>query len=232
MANIAIITARGGSKRIPRKNIRDFLGKPIIAYSIQAALESNLFDEVMVSTDDKEIADIAIACGAKVPFLRSEKTSDDYATTADVLEEVLLEYRKIGKNFEWLCCLYPTAPFVTGKRFAECMDKIKASGADGLIPVVKFSYPPQRAFIIDAAGELKFKYQENINTRSQDLESFYHDAGQFYFARADKFLASKSLLFKNTIPYVLDEMYVQDIDNLDDWQMAEFKYSFLQNDRN
>ena len=232
MSNIAIITARGGSKRIPRKNIKDFLGKPIIAYSIQAALESNLFDEVMVSTDDKEIADIAIACGAKVPFLRSEKTADDYATTADVLEEVLLEYSKKGMAFEWLCCIYPTAPFVTGKRFAECMDKIKTSGVDALIPVVKFSYPPQRAFIIDTAGELKFKWAENINVRSQDLEIFYHDAGQFYFARADKFLASKSLLLKNTVPYILDELYVQDIDNIEDWQMAEFKYSFLQNDRN
>ena len=147
MKSIAIITARGGSKRIPRKNIKEFLGKPIIAYTIEAAIASNMFDQVMVSTDDDEIAEIAKKYGAMVPFMRSEKTSNDFATTADVLNEVIDEYKKLGENFEYMCCLYPTAPFVTPDAIGQAMKILEDNGADTVLPVVKFSFPPQRGVI-------------------------------------------------------------------------------------
>lgn len=226
MSRIAIITARGGSKRIPRKNSKEFCGQPILAYSIQAALESKLFDEVMVSTDDQEIARIALAYGAKVPFYRSEKTADDYATTADVLQEVLAEYKKIGKEFEWLCCIYPTAPFVTTAKLQAAFADLQVSGADALIPVVKFSYPPQRCFVIEN-NKLAYKWPEYIKARSQDLESFYHDAGQFYFIKTSIFEKQLTLVPESTLPYLLDEMEVQDIDTIDDWTVAELKYQAM-----
>ena len=148
MKKLAIITARGGSKRIPGKNIREFCGKPILAYSVEAAVYSGLFDEVMVSTDDREIAEIGKQYGARVPFYRSERTSDDYATTNDVLLEVLEEYEKRGEYFEAACCLYPTAPFVTAEKLKNAMELLLVSDADTLIPVVAFSYPPQRAMVV------------------------------------------------------------------------------------
>ncbi|MEL7633407.1 MULTISPECIES: pseudaminic acid cytidylyltransferase [Sporomusa] len=226
MSSIAIITARGGSKRIPRKNIKEFCGQPILAYSIQAALESKLFDEVMVSTDDKEIAEVALAYGAKVPFYRSEKTSDDYATTADVLREVLEEYKKIGKTYEWMCCIYPTAPFVTANKLKDSFEEFQAEGADALAPVIKFSYPPQRCFII-RDNNLAYKWPEYIKARSQDLEPFYHDAGQYYFVKTKIFEDKLTLFPEGTIPYLLDEMEVQDIDTIDDWKIAEIKYQAM-----
>lgn len=227
MKRIAIITARGGSKRIPRKNIKEFLGKPIISYSIAAALESNLFDEVMVSTEDREIAEIAISYGAKVPFYRSKETADDFAATADVLKEVIDEYQKRGAHFDWLCCIYPTAPFVTAEKLRACMERVLRENGDALIPVVKFSYPPQRCFVIDGERGLKFKWPENANQRSQDLEALYHDAGQFYFAKINRFLESGTLVFGRTFPYLLDEMEVQDIDCQEDWDIAELKYQCM-----
>ncbi len=220
MSSIAIITARGGSKRIPRKNIKDFCGKPILAYSVEAACSSGIFEEVMVSTDDQEIADTAKRCGASVPFLRSEKTSDDFATTADVLKEVLDEYEKRGKVFDWMCCIYPTAPFVTAEKLKDSFIQFEKSGMDGLMPVVKFSYPPQRCFVLKE-GKLVYKWPEYIRSRSQDLEPYYHDAGQYYFWRIKAFQTKKNLNIK---PFFLSEMEVQDIDNLDDWALAELKY--------
>ncbi|SHI04039.1 N-acylneuraminate cytidylyltransferase [Butyrivibrio fibrisolvens DSM 3071] len=226
MSAIAIITARGGSKRIPRKNIKEFCGKPIIAYSIEAAIGSGIFDEVMVSTDDEEISQIALGYGAKVPFLRSEKLSGDYATTSDVLFEVLDEYEKRGQSFDIGCCIYPTAPFITSDKLKEAGTRFRESDADSLIPVVPFSYPPQRCFVI-SDDKLNFKYPEYLNTRSQDLEKEYHDAGQFYFFRTKNFRKSGNLLLGNVIPMVVDEMEVQDIDNLTDWQIAELKYKLM-----
>ena len=170
MRKIAIITARGGSKRIPRKNIRPFLGKPIMAYSIEAALQSNIFDEVMVSTEDEEIAALARRYGAKVPFYRSEKTSGDFAGTNDVLLEVLEEYEKRGEHFELGCCIYPTAPFVTAEKLTEAVGKLEAADADTLIPVVEFSYPPKRAMVI-RDGMLQFGDLRYIDSRSQDRKS-------------------------------------------------------------
>lgn len=227
MSSIAIITARGGSKRIPKKNIKDFCGKPIIAYSIEVALASKLFDEVMVSTDSEEIAAVARYYGASVPFFRSAEKSDDYATTADVLREVISEYEKRNQFFNTMCCIYPTAPFVTEEKLRRAYDKFIASGADMLESVVAYSFPPQRAFVI-RDGVLTYRYPEHINSRSQDLECWYHDAGQFYFHCVESFQdnvdAGKVV---RIVPFELPETEVQDIDNLTDWELAEMKYRLM-----
>lgn len=225
---IAIITARGGSKRIPKKNIREFCGKPIIAYSIEAALKSNLFDEVMVSTDSEEIAEVARRYGAKVPFMRSEKTSDDFATTAEVLMEVLEEYEKRGRNYKYMACIYPTAPFVTSDKLIYGMELLKNGNTNMVMPAVEFSYPPQRGYIIENQ-QLNMKYKENFSKRSQDLEKMYHDCGQFYFFRVDKFVQLKGVIMDNIAPLVVDELEVQDIDNEIDWKLAEIKYQLCLN---
>lgn len=225
--NIAIITARGGSKRIPKKNIKEFCGEPIIAYSIQAALESKLFDEVMVSTDSMEIAGIAKKYGASVPFMRSEETSNDFATTADVILEVLSEYEKRKEKFEYACCIYPTAPFLTAEKLCAAMEKIKEKGAAQLTPVVAFSFPPQRSFVIDPDGKLHYKYPKYRQMRSQDLEKMYHDAGQFYIYQVSSYRTAKGKIKQGIIPFVLPESEVQDIDNEEDWKIAEMKYMIL-----
>lgn len=224
MNSLAIITARGGSKRIPKKNIKEFCGKPIIAYSIEAALSSGVFEEVMVSTDSEEIKTIAEHYGAKVPFLRSERTSNDFATTADVVEEVLKKYQDIGKKFDSFACIYPTAPFVTGKKIAEAIKLM--NDADAVLSVVKFSFPPQRAFVIKN-GNVAYQYPEYEKARSQDLEPIYHDCGQFYICNCEEFLKKHSLILPKTKPYILPEEEVQDIDTLSDWKIAEAKYNVL-----
>lgn len=226
MKTLAIITARGGSKRIPRKNIKEFCSKPIIAYSIKAAIDSGVFDEVMISTEDEEIARISERYGAKIPFFRSEKTASDYATTTDVLMEVLDEYEKRGIHYDMACCIYPTAPFITADRLREAVETLKESEADTLIPVVGFSYPPQRALVIED-GRLVFKYPEYLVARSQDLEKHYHDAGQFYVFRTKAFRKTGNLMKGNIVPMVLDEMEVQDIDTEQDWELAQAKYKLL-----
>lgn len=231
MNNIAIITARGGSKRIPKKNIREFCGRPIIEYSIRAALESKLFDEVMVSTDSEEIAEISRQCGASVPFFRSEQNSNDYAITADVIDEVINEYEKLGKRFDTLCCIYPTAPFVTAKKLSDAYNEMKKSDADSTMTVVRFSYPPQRAVII-RDGKLKFQYPEYYKTRSQDLEPIYHDCGQFYFCKVDSFKKYKTHITPDCIPFIVSEEEMQDIDSDSDWNLAEMKYmAFIKDEK-
>lgn len=226
-AKIAIITARGGSKRIPKKNIKEFCGMPVLAYSVRAALDAGVFDEVMVSTDSEEIAGIARQYGANVPFMRSEKTSDDYATTADVLLEVLEQYRKCGRIFEYMACIYPTAPFVSGEKLKQAYDVIERENAVMAMPVVAFSYPPQRGYVKNGSY-LEMKWKENFNTRSQDLETMYHDAGQFYMYQVEKFQELKGQITENIVPVLVDEMEVQDIDNETDWKLAELKYKLLQ----
>ena len=226
MKAIAIITARGGSKRIPKKNIRDFCGKPILAYSIEAALQAGVFDTVMVSTDSEEIARVALAYGAEVPFYRSEKTSGDYATTNDVLLEVLAEYEKRGKTFDLTCCIYPTAPFVPGKKLRNAVEQLSASDADTILGVVPFSFPPQRAMVV-REGRLVFEYPEYLDTRSQDLVPHYHDAGQFSIMKTERYLVNRKVLLGKILPLVLDEMEVQDIDNETDWEIAEIKYRMM-----
>lgn len=222
---IAIITARGGSKRIPRKNIKLFCGKPIIQYTIEAALKSNMFDEVMVSTDDDEIAEISKRLGAHVPFIRSTNTANDFATTADVLEEVIEEYRKIGIEYEYICCLYPTAPFVTTEKLCFAMEKlIQNRELDAVVPVVKFSFPPQRGFVIKE-NEVQIIYPETFQMRSQDFVPQYHDCGQYYCMNTDSFLKTKRLVLDHTFPIITSELEVQDIDEMEDWELAELKYS-------
>lgn len=225
MANVAVITARGGSKRIPRKNVKNFLGRPIIEYSIEAALQSGVFDEVMVSTDDAEIAEIARKAGAKVPFLRSEKTADDHTTTYEVLDEVLQCYQEAGKQFDYMCCIYPTAPFITKERLQEAMKVLEEKKADTVYPVVRFSFPPQRAVVKNKEGYMEFNKPEYALTRSQDLEPWYHDAGQFYCVNIKEFWKQKKLIMEKTFGIELDEMEVQDIDNQEDWEVAEVKYA-------
>ncbi|MDR2067430.1 MAG: pseudaminic acid cytidylyltransferase [Holosporaceae bacterium] len=224
MPKIAIIPARGGSKRIPRKNVKDFLGRPIVAYSIEAALESGVFDEVMVSTDDQEIADISMRYGAKVPFFRSPKTSTDMAMTVPVLLEVLEEYRRSEIDFEYGCCIYPCAPFVASERLKRGMELLISEKVDSVLPVLRFSYPPLRGLTI-RNKKLQMLFPENYNARSQDLEPIYHDAGQFYCFRTDALVEQKTLFCKNTLPLELSEMEAQDIDTMDDWKMAERKYT-------
>lgn len=228
MKKIAIITARGGSKRIPRKNIKEFCGKPILAYSIEAAVKSGEFDTVMVSTDDEEIAQIARQYGAEVPFYRSEKTSGDFATTNDVLLEVIEEYEKCGETFDMGCCIYPTAPFVTADKLKDALEKFNESDADSLIPVVSFSYPPQRALIVENE-RLVFEYPQYMDSRSQDLTPHYHDVGQFYLFRVPNYKVNKKLMLGNILPYIVSEMEVQDIDNETDWEIAELKYQVMKN---
>lgn len=229
MERIAMITARGGSKRIPRKNIREFCGKPILAYSIEAALGSGVFDIVMVSTDDEEIASIAKTCGAEVPFLRSRENAGDFAATRDVIEEVLRKYESGGRRFDELCCIYPTAPFITAERLKEAMTLLNASGADSVVPVARFSFPPQRGVVI-RDGFMQFQWPEYAQMRSQDLEPMYHDAGQFYCLRVKSFSEQKEVVMEKTVPLVLPELEVQDIDTQEDWELAEVKYRLLHRD--
>lgn len=230
MKVLAIITARGGSKRIPRKNIKDFLGKPIIAYSIEAALGSAIFSDVMVSTDDDEIASIAKEYGAQIPFMRSADNANDMAMTAPVVLEVLDSYKKIGKTFDYVCCIYPTAPFINSTKLQDAFTKLKECSADSVIPVVRFGFPIQRALMINV-DKLEMIEPENLNVRSQDLRASYHDSGQFYFLKVSSFLEHRQLFMPNTAALEIPESEVQDIDTEEDWKVAELKYRILNNFR-
>lgn len=224
MRNLCIIPARGGSKRIPRKNIKEFIGKPIIAYAIELAIKSELFDEIMVSTDDIEIANIAISYGAKVPFLRNPNTADDFATTLEVLKEVVGNYDNLNMTFDSICCIYPTAVLANVEDIKIGLSKLEQHNL--ILPVTRFSYPPQRCYIIHE-NEVKYKNPEFELSRSQDLEVLYHDAAQWYWYKLD------NMKFKNAYPLkgfvILDNDHVQDIDNIEDWRMAELKYKSLKN---
>jgi N-acylneuraminate cytidylyltransferase len=223
MGNICIIPARGGSKRIPRKNIKEFLGKPIIAYSIKAALDSGLFDEVMVSTDDEEIADIAKKFRANVPFIRSTKNSDDFASTFDVIEEVIKVYKSQGKVFENICCIYSCAPFVNSEILLKAYNQLIRYKFDTVFPIIAYSFPIQRALRLDQR-KVSMILEENLNVRSQDLEDSFHDAGQFYWCNSKKLLQNKKILTKNTGGVEISELEAQDIDNEIDWKLAELKF--------
>lgn len=217
MNNIAIIPARGGSKRIPRKNIKDFLGKPIIAYSIKAAINSGLFDHVVVSSDDHEIAEIAKKYGAK--FLkRSKKNSDDFATLSDVIEEVKSIYIEDNITFDTICCVLATAPLLTPKLIKEGYTTLLAKEADSVRPVIRFSYPIQRALSLNK-GKVSFMNEEHMKTRSQDLEPAFFDSGMFYWMKWDVALKGT-----NRYAFEISEMQAQDIDTQEDWIMAELKY--------
>lgn len=223
MSNVAIIPARVGSKRIPRKNSRHFLGKPIIAYVIEAAIKSDLFSDVMVSTDDSTIAEIARTYGATIPFLRQPETSGDFATTADVLLEVLNQYKEQKQVFDYACCLYPTAPFVTPDLLNRAFTILTEKQFDTVYPVQPFGFPIQRAVRLRDTTVQWFQ-PEHALTRSQDLEPAYHDAGQFYFFRVANFLSSGILIPANSGGIVISELEAHDIDTESDWQVAEMKF--------
>lgn len=224
MSKLCVIPARGGSKRILRKNIKDFLGKPIIAYSIEIALNSNFFDEVIVSTDDEEIAKIATDFGAKVPFFRSKKNADDHAVLADVVLEVIENYKSLQINFDQICCILPTAPFINKSLLKQAKEKLQ--NFSSVFPVLEFSFPIQRSLLIENE-KVRMLSPEYMHTRSQDLPKRYHDAGQFYWLNVSSFLKEKKLFMKNSSAIVISELAAQDIDTEIDWKIAELKYKLL-----
>lgn len=225
--NLCIIPARGGSKRIPRKNIRDFFGKPIIAYSIEIALKSNLFDEVIVSTNDEEIAEISKNYGASVPFLRSKKNSSDTASTFDVIEEVINQIKKLNKFYQHCCCIYPCSPFITNEILEKAYDNLINNELDSTFPIIKYGHPIQRAFKIDKKGKLKYIQDKYHLSRSQDLKDSYYDAGQFYWMDILKVLKNQRIVSKNSGGIIIEELNAQDIDNEVDWRLAELKFKLL-----
>lgn len=225
MKCLCIIPARGGSKRIPRKNIKEFCGKPILAYPIEAALKSGLFDEVMVSTDDEEIAEVAKKYGASVPFYRSAETASDTATTEAVLKEVLAEYEKRGKTFDIMCNIYPCTPLVTPDKLRECLDKLLSTGADCAQSMIRFSVPPQQA-LRNNNGNMVFLHPEYAYERTQDLEPLYFDAGQYYFFDLKTFHL-RDATQRSVAMVELSEMEAQDVDTPVDWKIAEIKYQML-----
>ncbi len=227
MSVLAVIPARGGSKRIPRKNIRDFAGRPILAWPIAAARDSGLFDTVMVSTEDDAIADAARAAGAEVPFLRSPATADDHSTLLDVLAEVVAAYRDQGRTFDTVCCLLATAALVTPEGLKHGHELFASGEFDSVFPVVRFGSPIQRALRRDAAGQTAMLAPEHYASRSQDLEPAYHDAGQFYWMSAAACLAKTPTFSGRAGSFVVDETAVQDIDTLTDWRLAELKFAML-----
>ncbi len=225
--NLCVIPARGGSKRIPRKNIKPFCGQPMIAYSIQAALESQCFDQVVVSTDDIEIAEVAKRYGAQVPYLRPAVLANDYAGTIPVIKHAIEWFEEQGTAFESVCCLYATAPFVHGELIKQAYQQFVASQADYCFTVTRFASPIQRAFKMNDEKRLKMFYPENFNKRSQDLEEAYHDAGQFYWGRAQAWKQETPIFSEVSSPFVLPSYLVQDIDNEEDWKRAELMYQVL-----
>jgi pseudaminic acid cytidylyltransferase len=227
LSSLAIIAARGGSKRIPRKNVKSFCGRPIIEYSIEAALKSNCFADVIVSTDDQEIAEVATQAGASVPFMRSAASSNDHAGLEEVSYEVLHAYAASGKTCRDFCLMLPTAPFVTAARLEEGRNILRNSRAESVVPVVAFSYPVQRALEISEDGHLTMVAPEFYDTRSQDIPRRYHDAGQFYWMKSQAALNREPFFGDKAKALVLKEQEVHDIDTLEDWEIAEFKYIYF-----
>ena len=223
---VAIIPARGGSKRIPRKNIKDFFGKPLIAYSIEIALKSKLFDKVIVSTDDEEIANLAIKYGAEVPFLRSKELSDDFTGTGAVVNDVLNYLKSVGRNYDFACTIYATAPFLQKEYLIEGFDKLKNSNAKNTFSCTSMPFPIQRTFKITDDQRCEMFWPENFMKRSQDLDDAFQDAGQFYWTNLN--IKSDNIIFgKDSIPIILPRYLVQDIDTLEDWLRAEFMYEAI-----
>ena len=225
--NIAIIPARGGSKRVPKKNIKLFLGKPIIAYTLETAINSNLFDEIMVSTDDSEIAGISKKFGAKIPFMRTEATSDDHATLSEVIVEILENYMQRNIEFENLCCILPTSPLISSTNIKKGYELLMNSEFTSVTPVIQFSYPILRSLSFTKNHFLKMNWPEHLKTRSQDLPPAFHDAGSFYWVNTKIFLKENTLFTERGTGLILSEKEAQDIDTNDDWELAEMKYKLL-----
>jgi N-acylneuraminate cytidylyltransferase len=221
---LAVIPARGGSKRIPRKNIKNFCGKPIISYSILAAIESNLFDRVLVSTDDEEIAAVSREYGADVPFVRPPDLANDHAGTLPVIHHAIDTLKNMGEQYEHVCCLYATAPFVNPSDLTRGFEILKTSGAEYAITTTSFAYPIQRALKFTLSGRIAMFQPENYYKRSQDLEHAYHDAGQFYWGKASAYLQRLPFFAEHSVPVLLPRQRVQDIDTLEDWERAELMH--------
>jgi pseudaminic acid cytidylyltransferase len=226
--NICVIPARGGSKRIPRKNIKEFHGRPIISYSINAAIDSNCFDRVIVSTDDNEIAEIARKYDAEVPFLRPSELSGDFIPTLPVIKNAIEWFQKEKFRPRHVLCLYPTAPFIKKNLIKESYQQLIESKLDYCFSVTSFPFPIKRAIKITRENRVKMYYPNHFNTRSQDLEEAYHDAGQFYWGRSQAFLAEQPFFSERASPFILPRHMVQDIDTLSDWSRAEIMYEVLQ----
>lgn len=225
---VAIIPARGGSKRIPRKNIKEFFGKPMIAWSIDAALKSNCFDRIIVSTDDKKIAEIAKQYGAEVPFIRPAELSDDYAGTIPVIKQAIEWLNEHDKPPRLVCCLYATAPFVNAEDIKQGLEQLEQTNASYAFTVTSFAFPIQRAIRITDTNSIEMFSPEHFQTRSQDLEEAYHDAGQFYWGTADAWLSEKLIFGPESTPVILPRHRVQDIDTPEDWNRAEWLFKAMQ----
>ena len=222
--NVAIIPARGGSKRIPRKNIKFFKGKPMLAYSIEAAKKSGCFDRIIVSTDDNEIAEMAISLGAEVPFIRPANLADDHTATVPVIKHAIEKLVSDGSDIQYACCIYATAPFIEANDLKSAFDKIKASNSRYCLSVTTFAYPIQRSLRIKDSGFIEMIQPENYSVRSQDLEEAYHDAGQFYFGSYNAWIHELPILADQSLPVIIPRNRVQDIDTLEDWRQAELIY--------
>ena len=223
---IAVIPARGGSKRIPKKNINLFCGKPMIAWSIEAARQTGLFDKVIVSTDHEDIANIAIEYGAEVPFIRPENISDDFVGTNDVVKHAIQWLQNDGYNIDYACCIYATAPFIQIKSLKEGYEKLRLSTKSFSFSVTTFPFPIQRALRINN-NEVEALYPKNIFVRSQDFDEAYHDAGQFYWGRPEAFLSDTIMFSEVSIPIIIPRHFVQDIDTVEDWKRAEYMFQVL-----
>lgn len=225
---LAVIPARGGSKRIPRKNIKAFCGQPMIAWSIQAAKQSQCFDRVIVSTDDEEIADIARTYGAEVPFIRPSELSDDRTGTIPVIAHAVKWQQQHGDAATAVCCIYATAPFVQTEDLRQGLQVLQDTGSEYAFSVTSYSFPIQRAIRITPQSRIEMFYPDHFNTRSQDLEEAWHDAGQFYWGKADAWLAGKPIFTQDASPVILPRYRVQDIDTLEDWERAEWLFKAMQ----
>ena len=225
---IAVIPARGGSKRIPGKNIRDFCGKPIIAWSIEAALATEMFDNIVVSTDDERIAEIASRHGAEVPFLRPAELADDHTGTNAVVRHAIEWFQENGQHIELVCCIYATAPFVQPRYLREAYDRLVSSDMEFAFSVTSFAFPIQRALRITNDGNMEPMWPEQALRRSQDLEEAWHDAGQFYWGNSEAFIQDLPMFASHSIPVVLPRHLVQDIDTEEDWHRAELMFEAIQ----
>ena len=225
--NLCVIPARSGSKRIPRKNIRDFCGKPMIVWSIEAAIKSECFDRIIVSTDDEEIAAVAKRYGAEVPFVRPAQLADDYTSTTAVIAHAIDWQNSHGKVADKVCCLYATAPFVQASDLKNGFDLLESSSAEYAFSVTSYAFPIQRAIRITQNQRVEMFQPEHFSTRSQDLEEAWHDAGQFYWGRAVAWLGNKQIFNSEAVPVLLPRSRVQDIDTPEDWELAQLMFDAL-----
>jgi pseudaminic acid cytidylyltransferase len=221
MTSVAIIPARGGSKRIPKKNIRNLGGKPAIAYPIELALSAKIFERVIVTTDDVEIADVSREYGAEVPFIRKPELSDDFALTIDVISDAVRQLRQMGGIFDYVCCLYPVTPLLKPQRIVQSLEILQEGNWDYVFPAIEFPSPIERGFKKSKSGQIEFRFPEFAHSRTQDIGKTFHDAGQFYYGRADAWLDKKPVLVGNSTFLELDKNETVDIDDLEDWAFVE-----------